>query len=87
MLPGVLKAMNKNRPKMRELDPSTRQRIKEGDFLIRMISETQVAARKCEFYAGMAEDEEVKRTFEDEAKVLRNTAQTFQKYYESMTTE
>lgn len=87
MLREVFKAINENKPKMRELDPSTRQRIKEGDFLIRMISETQVAARKCEFYAGIAADEEVRRTFEDEAKILRNTSQTFQKYYESMTME
>lgn len=84
---SIFKAMNVNKVQLRELDPSTVQRIKEGAFLVRFISETEIASRKCEFYAGIAEDDEIKRTFADEAKQLRKASHNFQQYYESMTRE
>lgn len=84
---GIFKAINANKAQLREYDPSTVQKIKEGTYLVKFISETQVAARKCEFYAGMAEDEEIRRTFEDEAKQLYKASRAFQQYYESITKE
>ncbi|MCL6638800.1 MAG: hypothetical protein K6T80_03850 [Firmicutes bacterium] len=84
---NIFKSINAGKAKLRELDPSTLQKIKEGSFLVKFISETQVAARKCEFYAGMSEDEEIKRTFEDEAKKLYKSSRAFQQYYESITRE
>ena len=84
---NLFKAMNANKLHLREFDPVTTQRIKEGAYLVKMISETQVAARKCDFYAGNAIDQEVKNVFEDEAKLLRQSARTLQQYYESITME
>lgn len=83
---NLFKAMNA-KSQLREFDPMTVQRIKEGAYLVKMISETQVAARKCEFFAGNAFDQEIKNAFEDEAKLLKQGARTLQQYYESITTE
>lgn len=87
MVLKLFKAKNDKKPLLREFDPTTIQRIKEGAYLVKMISETQVAARKCDFFAGNAVDKEVKNAFEDEAKLLRQGARTLQQYYESMTME
>jgi hypothetical protein len=57
---SLFKAKNANKPHIREFDPVTVQRIKESAYLVKMISETQVAARKCDFYAGNAIDLDVK---------------------------
>ncbi|WP_066637188.1 hypothetical protein [Desulfolucanica intricata] len=84
---SVFKAANASQPQLRELDPVTIQRIKEGAFLVKFISESQVASRKCEYYAENASDEEIKRSFMDEAKNLKKLSHTFQQYYESMTKE
>ncbi|MBF7081782.1 hypothetical protein IT084_02155 [Desulfallas sp. Bu1-1] len=84
---NIFKTMNEKNPRLREFDPTTVQRIKEGAYLVKMISETQVAARKCEFFAGNAVDPEVKRAFEDEARLLRQGYQALQRYYENMTME
>lgn len=84
---SLFKAMNANKPQIREFDPATVQRIKESAYLVKMISETQVAARKCDFYAGIAIDQEIKNAFQDEAKLLRQSAMTLQQYYESLTLE
>jgi len=84
---SIFKAMAANKPQLREFDPATIQRIKEGAYLVKIISETQVAARKCDFYAGNAVDREVKDAFEEEARLLRQSAYALQKYYESMTME
>lgn len=84
---SLFKALNANKLHLREFDPVTVQRIKEGAYLVKMISETQVAARKCEFYASNAIDQDVKNAFEDEAKLLRQGAQILQQYYESITKE
>jgi len=84
---NIFKAMNERKPKLREFDPATIQRIKEGAYLVKLISEAQVATRKCEFFAGNAVDKEIKKTFEDEAKLLRQSIRTLQQYYESMTME
>jgi len=84
---SIFKAMNANKPQLREFDPATIQRIKEGAYLVKVISETQVAARKCDFYAGNAVDQEVKNAFADEAKLLRQSTHALQQYYESMTME
>lgn len=83
----AFKAINSNKPQLREFDPATIQRIKEGAYLVKMISETQVAARKCDLFAGNAIDPEIRSAFEDEAKLLRQSARTLQQYYESMTME
>jgi|GEM_PF-1398450 len=84
---SVFKTLNANKPQLREFDPLTVQRMKEGAYLVKMISEAQIAARKCEFYAGNAIDQEVKNIFNDEVRALRQTAHTLQQYYESITTE
>ena len=52
---------------------------------MKLIAETQVAARKCEFFAGNAVDAEVRTAFEEEAKLLKEGARTLQQYYEAMT--
>ncbi len=84
---SVFKALNVNKPQLREFDPLTIQRMKEGAYLVKMISEVQIAARKCEFYAGNAIDQEIKNIFNDEVKILRQTAHTLQQYYESISAE
>jgi len=84
---GIFKAMNANKPQLREFDPATIQRIKEGAYLVKIISETQVAARKCDFYAGNAVDQEVRNAFADEAKLLKQGLRPLQQYYEAMTME
>jgi hypothetical protein len=92
LLPGgsmrnILKFINQNKPKLREFDPTTIQRIKEGAYLIKIISETEVAARKCHFYAGNATDQEIADFFNKEAQLLTNAKYKLQEYYESMTKE
>ncbi|GAB4260492.1 hypothetical protein [Thermincola ferriacetica] len=87
MLLNLFKAINNMQPKVRELDPTTTQRIKEGAYLTKIISETEVAARKCEFYAGNCSDEQIAQFFQDEADMLYKAKHTLQKYYESMTEE
>ncbi|KAF1085477.1 hypothetical protein SPSYN_01619 [Sporotomaculum syntrophicum] len=84
---NLFNANNTNQPQLREFDPLTVQRIKEGAYLVKMISETQVAARKCDFYAGNTVDPEIKNAFENEAKLLKQSARLLQQYYESITLE
>jgi len=84
---SLFKASNANKPKIREFDPATVQRIKEGAYVVKLISEAQVAARKCDFYSGNAIDQEIKNAFENEIKILQKSARSLQQYYESMTME
>lgn len=66
---------------MRELDPKTMAEIKDASFLKRVISETQVAKRKCEFFAGMASDPEVQKIFQNEFKNLQKFENIAEEYY------
>jgi hypothetical protein len=84
---SIFKILNHNKPKLRELDPTTLQRIKEGTYLAKMINEAEVAARKCDFYAGNCADEEIANYFKEEAKVLQKAYRVMKNYYESMTKE
>lgn len=86
MIP-LFKLLNQNKPKLREFDPTTVQRIKEGAYLVKLISETEVSARKCSYYAGNCADQEIGSFFDDEYKKLTNLNHTLQQYYESMTKE
>lgn len=79
--------VNKGQPQLREFDPTTVQRIKEGAYLIKIISETEVSERKCEFYAGNCADQEITTFFKNEADKLGKARRTLQEYYESMTKE
>ncbi len=72
---------------MREFDPATVQRIHEGSNLSKVITETQVSARKCHYYAGNAVDQEVANFFNAEAQKLTKGARAMQDYYEKMTRE
>lgn len=83
----LIKLLNKHKPQLREFDPTTVQRIKEGMYLVKIISETEVTARKCDYYAGNCVDKEVADTFRQESKKLIKAAHTLQEYYESMTME
>lgn len=83
----LLKFLNQNKPKLREFDPTTVQRIKEGAYLVKVISETEVTARKCEFYAGNATDQEIAGFFNEQAQTLKKAKNLLQEYYESMTKE
>lgn len=87
MLQKVFKLLAVQKPLLREFDPATIQRIEEGSKLMKIISETQVAARKCQYYAGNAVDQEVAKFFDTEAQKLTKAARTLQDYYESMTQE
>lgn len=87
MLLKLFRILNEKKPQLREFDPTTIQRIREGAYLTKLIAETQVAARKCEFFAGNAVDAEVRTAFEEEAKLLREGARNLQQYYETMTLE
>ncbi|RJX17736.1 MAG: hypothetical protein C4570_07725 [Ammonifex sp.] len=82
-----LKIFQAKRPQLREFDPSTIQRIDEGSNLAKVITETQVSARKCRFFAGNAVDQEVAKFFSAEADKLTKGARTLQEYYQSMTQE
>ncbi|MGB9905137.1 MAG: hypothetical protein ACPLQO_10805 [Desulfotomaculales bacterium] len=84
---ALFKFLNQNKPKLREFDPATVQRIKEGTFVVKIISETEVAARKCEFYAGNCTDQEIANFFREEADKLKKAKLLFQDYYEAMTKE
>jgi len=84
---SLFKFINQNKPKLRELDPTTTQRIKEGAFVVKMISETEVATRKCNFYAGNCADQEIANYFREEADKLQKAKLLFQEYYEAMTKE
>ncbi len=66
---------------MRELDPKTVATIKDAAFLKRVISETQVAKRKCDFYAGLASNKDVQHIFADEAKQLAKFEMLAENYY------
>jgi hypothetical protein len=79
--------MQADRGKLREFDPATIQRIDEGSNLSKVITETQVAARKCQYYAGNAVDQEVAKFFNAEAEKLTKGARALQDYYETMTQE
>jgi hypothetical protein len=59
MFLNLFKAINSTQPQLREFDPTTVQRIKEGAYLTKLISETEVSARKCDFFAGNCFDKEV----------------------------
>jgi hypothetical protein len=84
---AVFKLLSGRRPRLREFDPVTIQRVGEGSNLVKLIAETQVAARKCQYYAGNAVDQEIASFFDAEAKKLTRGARTLQDYYESMTQE
>lgn len=84
---NIFKAMNINKPKLREFDPTTIQRIKEGAYLVKTISETEVSARKCEYYSGNAVDQEIAAFFDKESKKLKQSKAVLQDYYESITRE
>lgn len=84
---SLMKLLNKHKPQLREFDPTTVQRIKEGMYLVKIISETQVAARKCDFYAGNCVDQQIAEKFRQESKKLVKAAHVLQEYYESMTKE
>ncbi|WP_035267562.1 hypothetical protein [Desulfitibacter alkalitolerans] len=79
--------INQNKPKLREFDPSTMQRIKEGSYLVKLISETEVTARKCNYYSGIASDQEIANFFKEQAHKLSKAKRVLQDYYESMTKE
>ncbi|QNB45114.1 hypothetical protein BR63_01525 [Thermanaerosceptrum fracticalcis] len=83
----LFKFLNQNKPKLREFDPTTIQRIKEGAYLVKVISETEVAARKCDFYASNCVDQEIAKFFREEANKLKEGKKLLQQYYESMTQE
>ncbi|WP_227764434.1 hypothetical protein [Zhaonella formicivorans] len=87
MLFTLFKNVNQNQPQLREFDPTTLQRLKEGSYLVKLISEAEVAGRKCEFYSGICNDQEVAKFFKEEAEMLRKAKNTLQEYYESMTRE
>jgi acetoacetate decarboxylase len=84
---NLLKLLNKDKPQLREFDPNTIQRIKEGMYLVKIISETEVTARKCDYYAGNCVDQQVADAFRRESKKLVKAAHALQEYYESMTKE
>lgn len=84
---NLVKLLNKHKPQLREFDPTTVQRIKEGMFLVKIISETQVSARKCDYYAGNSVDQQLAEMFRQESKKLVKAAHALQEYYESMTKE
>lgn len=84
---SLFKLINQNQPELREYDPTTVQRIKEGAYLVKVISETEVAARKCDFYASNCENERIADFFREESKKLHNSKLILQDYYESMTRE
>ncbi len=84
---SLMKLLNKNKPHLREFDPITIQRIKEGMYLTKIISETQVTARKCDLFAGNSVDPQVADAFRQESKKLTKAVHILQEYYESMTKE
>jgi len=53
------------------VDPKTMAEIKDAAFLKRVISETQVAKRKCEFFAGLATNPEVQKIFQKDPKMRK----------------
>lgn len=83
----LFKFRNQNKPKLRELDPTTMQRFKEGAYLIKVITETEVTARKCAFYSSIASDQEIANFFKEQAQKLQKVKNHLQEYYESMTKE
>ncbi len=74
-------------PRLREQDPITIQKTKEGAYVVKLISEAQIAARKCEFYSGIATDKEVADFFNNESDTLVKSARLLQDYYERLTME
>ncbi|HHW14882.1 MAG TPA: hypothetical protein GXX28_08115 [Firmicutes bacterium] len=74
-------------PKIREQDPITIQKTKEAAYVVKIISEAQIAARKCQFYAGIATDKEVADFFNRQADELTKGTRILQDYYESLTME
>ena len=84
---SLFKLINSTQPELREFDPTTLQRLKEGAYLTKLISEAEVAARKCEFYAGNCHDDKVKDFFANEVQVLNKAKHVLQEYYSSMTKE
>lgn len=66
---------------MREIDPKTMAEVKDAAFLKRVISETQVAKRKCGFYAGLATNPEVQKIFQNEFKNLQRFENIAEEYY------
>ncbi|MEW6574415.1 MAG: hypothetical protein AB1374_12385 [Bacillota bacterium] len=87
MLFRVFRMISARKPRLREFDPTTIERIGDGSNLMKVVAETQVAARKCHYYAGNAVDQEVAAFFDAEAKKLTKGARALQKYYETMTQE
>lgn len=79
--------LNKHKPQLREFDPTTIQRIKEGMYLVKTISETEVSARKCDYYAGNCVDQQIADAFRQESKKLTRATRAMQQYYETMTKE
>lgn len=84
---SLFKLINKRKPQLREQDPSALQRTKEGAYLVKLISETEVTARKCDFFAGNATDARVRDFFQQEGAKIRRAKLTMERYYESMTRE
>jgi len=70
---------------VRELDPKMVATVKDAEFLKKALSEAEVAARKCSFYAGLASDPQISTAFAEEEKALRRSAKNFEKLYEKLT--
>lgn len=87
MYKKIFRTRNLNKPKLAKLDPATTQRIKEGSFLSKVISEAQVSARKCDFYANNCSDNEIAAFLKGEANVIRSSTKLLEDYYESITKE
>lgn len=58
--------------------------MKDAEFLKKVISEAEVSARKCAYYAGLASAEDVRNAFAAEEKKLRSSAKSFEVMYESL---
>ncbi|MGI6066287.1 MAG: hypothetical protein ACOYI2_07330 [Bacillota bacterium] len=84
---NLTSSLSGQKVKLREFDPTTIQRIKEGMYLVKIISETEITARKCDFYAGNCVDQQVADAFKQESKKLIKAAHLLQEYYESITRE
>ncbi len=82
----LFKFLNQNKPKLREFDPTTVQRIKEGAYLVRSLAKLKWLQESVNCLPQLR-DQEIASFFDKEAKKLTQAKKILEQYYETITKE
>ncbi|MGF7186788.1 hypothetical protein GGQ84_002920 [Desulfitispora alkaliphila] len=78
---------NNNKEQGEGLDASSVQTVKEGAYLAKFINETDIASKKCQYYADHCTDEDIKNYFTKEANKLKKVSSVLNDHRDSFLKE